>query len=293
MNGEEKKTSPAAIILTVGLALLFVLIIFAFFLPSPSTFHSSKNALTVRLWESTTLKSNSYFNLNFTIVNSYDVPLKNIKVWLESGKLFTIATKPLSDATTMKKYNYLSPKANVTYFMGSLKVEKVGSEMKDVPIILKVLFEPEISKKFTINAVNNNSLELYGGVENVGIKELKEIAASPLSVSFSFDPKNFIFEEGKRNFAPLKILIKNEGGGKCINEIRVKVQSSSNLACSYNDVRLVAPFETFAPPANKIEVPCNFTLSYLKEKDFDSVASEIQLSCTYLEEKTFKFNINP
>jgi len=293
MNGEEKKTSPTVIILTVGLALLFILVIFAFFSPSPSTFQPFKSALAVKLWGNTTLKSNSYFNLNFTIMNSYDVPLENMKVWLESGKLFTIASKLLSDTTTMKKYNYLPPKANVSYFMGTLKVERVESEMKDVPIMLKMQFEPKISKNFTINAVNSDSLQLYGGVGNLGIKELRKTMASPLSVSFSFDSKNFIFEEGKRDFAPLKILIDNSGGGKCINEIKVKLQSSNNLVCFYNNTILIAPFTIFIPPANRIEVPCNFTLSFLREKDFDSVASEIQLSCTYLEEKTFKFNINP
>jgi len=73
----------------------------------------------------------------------------------------------------------------------------------------------------------------------------------------------------------------------------MRVYSSNNLACVYNNSKLVAPFETLLLPANKIEIPCNFTLSYLIEKDFDSVASEIQLSCSYLEEKTFKFDITP
>ena len=293
MNGEEKKTTPTTIILIVGFALVLALIIFALFSSSPSTIQSSRSALTVKLWGNTSLKSNSYFDLNFTIINSYDVPLENVKVWLEGGKLFSIAVNPLSNITTLRSYSYLQPKANVTYFIGTLKVEKVESEMKGVPIIMKVLFEPKISKNFTINVVNNNSLQLYGGIANMGIKELKKISVSPLSVSFSSDPKNFIFEEGKRSFAQLKILIENSGGGKCSDKIRIKVQSSDNLACIYNKSKLVAPFETFLLPANKIEIPCNFTLSYLKEKDFDSIASEIQLSCSYLEEKTFKFDITP
>ena len=293
MNGKERKTSPTTIILIVGFAVVLVLIIFALFSSSPSTFYSSKNTLTVKLWRNTSLKSNSYFDLNFTIINSYDFPLENVKVWLEGGKLFTIALNPLSNITTLRSYSYISSKANVTYFIGALKVEKIESEMKDVPIIMKVLFEPKISKNFTINVVNNNSLQLYGGIANIGIKEVKKISASPLSLSFSSDPKNFIFEEGKRNFAPLKILIENSGGGKCIDEIRMRLHSSSNLACVYNNSKLIAPFETFLLPTNKIEIPCNFTLSYLRGKDFDSIASEIQLSCSYLEEKTFKFDITP
>jgi len=293
MNGEEKKTTPTTIILIVGFALVLALIIFALFSSSPSTIQSSRSALTVKLWGNTSLKSNSYFDLNFTIINSYDVPLENIKVWLEGGKLFSMALNPLSNITTLRSYSYISPKANVTYFIGALRVEKVESEMKGVPIIMKVLFEPKISKNFTINVVNNNSLQLYGGIANMGIKELKKISISPLSVSFSSDPKNFIFEEGKRSFAPLKILIENSGGGKCSDKIRIRVYSSDNLACIYNKSKLVAPFETFLLLTNKIEIPCNFTLSYLKEKDFDSIASEIQLSCSYLEEKTFKFDITP
>jgi len=263
------------------------------FSPELSGSKASKNALTIRLWGNTSLKSNSYFDLNFTIINSYDVPLENVKVWLEAGRLFAISSNSLSNISTMRSYDSILPGTNVTYLIEGIKVERVESELKGVPILLKVLFEPRVSKNFTINVVNNNSLQLYGGIGNIGIKELKKAGTSPLSISFSSDPKNFIFEEGERNLAPLKILIENSGGGRCISEIKIRIQSNNNLSCVYNNTELVAPFEIFVLPTNRIEVPCNYTLSYLKEKDFDSVASQIQLSCSYLEEKTFKFDITP
>jgi hypothetical protein len=198
----------------------------------------------------------------------------------------------LTNVTTLKTFSRILPKANITYFFGNVKIEKVNSEMKNIPILLKVLYNPRISKNFTINAVNNNSLQLYGGIENMGIKE-ERINKSPLDISFSFDSKNFVFEEGKRNVAPFKLIIENLGGGMCIGEISIKLYSNNNLICSYNNNKLTAPFEISVRSAGKIEIPCNYTISYLKEKDFDSVASTIQLSCNYLESKKFYFNIAP
>jgi hypothetical protein len=291
MNGNEKKISTTTIFLVIGIAIVVVLVIFALFSSSPST-QSSKSSLSIKFNGNISLKSNNYFNLNFTIVNTYEVPLENVKVWMEAGKLFSISSNYLTNTTTLKTFPKILPKANITYFFGNVKIEKVNSEMKNIPILLKVIYNPRISKNFTINVVNNNSLKLYGGTENMGIKE-KKIGKSPLDISFSFDSKNFVFEEGKRNVAPFKLIIENLGGGTCISETGIKLQSNNNLICSYNNTRLIAPFEVYVKPRNKIEIPCNYTLSYLKEKDFDSVVSNIELSCNYLESKTFYFNIAP
>jgi hypothetical protein len=295
MNGEEKKRSPTTLLLTIGLALVFVIIIFALFSSTPFTSSSqlSKGGLSVKFNGNSSLKSDNYFNLNFTVLNTYDVPLENVKMWVEAGRLFTIASNFLSNITTLRDFPSLPPQANITYFFGNIKVEKIDSEMKDVPIILKISFAPKISKDFTINVVNNNSLQLYGGIENVGIKERKKTSKTPIGISFSFDPKNFVFEEGKRSIAPFKIIIENLGGGSCASEINIKLQSNSNLLCYFNNTKLTAPFEIFIKPSNKLEIPCNYTLSYLKEKDFDSIASNLQLSCNYLETKTFRFTISP
>jgi hypothetical protein len=251
----------------------------------------SKSGLSVKFNGNSSLKSNSYFNLNFTIVNVYDVPLENAEVWVEAGKLFMLGSNFLTNTTTLKSFPSISPKSNVTYFLGNVKVEKVSSEMKNIPITLKISYTPKISKDFTINVVNNDSLQLYGGIGNMGIKE-KKIGKSPLDVSFLFDAKNFVFEEGKRNVATFKMIVENTNDGMCTNEISIKVRSNSNLVCFYN-AKLVAPFEISAKPSNRLEIPCNYTLSYLKEKDFDSVASNIQLSCNYLESKTSYFTITP
>jgi hypothetical protein len=291
MNGDGKKISTTTIFLIVGIAIVVVLVIFALFSSSPSTQYS-KSSLSIKFIGNTSLKSNNYFNLNFTIVNTYDVTLENAKVWVEAGKLFSISSNYLTNTTTLKTFSKLPPKTNITYFFGNVKIEKVNSEMKNIPILLKVVYNPRISKNFTINVVNNNSLKLYGGIENMGIKE-KKIGKSPLDISFSLDSKNFVFEEGKRNAAPFKVIIENLGGGTCISEIGIKLQSNNNLICSYNNTRLISPFEVYVKSKNKLEIPCNYTLSYLKEKDFDSVLSNIELSCNYLESKTFYFNIAP
>jgi hypothetical protein len=291
MNGEEKKTSTTTIFLIVSFAIVIVLIIFALISSIPST-QSTKSSLSLKFIGNTSLKSNNYFNLDFTIVNTYDVPLENVKVWVEAGKLFSISSNPLTNVTTLKSFSIINPKANVTYFFGNVKIEKVDSEMKNIPILLKVLYNPRISKNFTINVVNNNSLQLYGGTQNMGIKE-KRIGKSPLDISFSFDSKNFVFEEVKRNVASFKLIIENLGEGTCISEIDIKLLSNNNLICSYNNNKLIAPFQISVKSAKKLEIPCNYTLSYLKEKDFDSVASNIQLSCNYLESRTFYFNIVP
>jgi hypothetical protein len=291
MNGDGKKISTTTIFLIIGIAIVFVLIVFALFSSSPST-QSSKSSLSIKFNGNTSLKSNNYFNLNFTIVNTYEVPLENVRVWVEAGKLFSVSSNYLTNTTTLKTFSKIPPKTNITYFFGNVKVEKVNVEMKNIPILLKLLYNPRISKNFTINVVNNNSLRLYGGIENMGIKE-KKIGKSPLDISFSFDSKNFVFEEGKRNVAPFKLIIENLGRGTCISEIGIKLQSNNNLICSYNNTKLIAPFEISVKSRNNVEIPCNYTLSYLKEKDFDSVTSNIELFCNYLESKTFYFNIAP
>jgi hypothetical protein len=291
MDGEGKKTSITIILLIIGFVFVFALIIFALFSSTPYP-QSSKSGLSIKFNGNTSLKSNNYFNLDFTIVNTYDVPLENVKVWIEAGKLFTISSNPLANLTTLKSFSNILPKTNITYFFGNVKIEKVNNEMKNIPILLKVFYTPRVSKNFTINVANNNSLQLYGGTGNMGIKE-KEMGKSPLGISFSFDSKNFVFEDGKRDVAPFKIIIENLGIGVCMNEVGLKVQSNENLVCYYNNNKLIAPFEIPVKPLNKIEIPCNYTLSYLKEKDFDSVASNIQFSCNYLESRTFYFTIAP
>jgi len=292
MNGEEKKTSPTTIFLIIGAALVIVLIIFALFTSTPST-KTSESTLTMKFNGNTTLKSNSYFNLNFTIINSYDIPLENLRVWVESGRLFTISSNLLNNATTLRNFPNLPPKANTTYFLGNVKVENIKSEMKNIPIVLKVLYNAKILKNFTINVVNNNSLSFYGGVENMGIKESNKINKLPLTVSFSFISKDFVFEEGKRNIAPFKIIIENVGKGVCTDNINIKLQSNENLICFLDNNKLTGSFEILTRPSNRIEIPCNYTISYLKEKDFDTIPSNIQLSCNYLESKSFYFNIIP
>jgi hypothetical protein len=298
MNGEEKKTTPSSLFLILGGAIVLVILIFAIFSSPPSTVQTQKSGLSIKLNENATLKSNTYFNLNFTILNNYDVVLENFRVWTEAGNLFTFTYKLLSNETTLKNYPSILPKTNISYFFGNVKVEKIDVEMKNVPIILKTLYVPKISKNFTINSVNNNSLQLYGGIENMGIRETdsKKIINTPLSVSFSYSSKDFVFREGSKNFASFKIIIGNSGGGKCISDVKLKLQSEQPgnfIVCSYNNMTLVPPIDVLIKPSNKIEIPCNFTLSYLKEKDFVSIKNDIQLTCDYLEEKIFYFNIYP
>ena len=293
MNGEGKKTNLTMIIMILGFALIFLLIIFALFSSPPTGSSSLKGGLDARFNGNTNLKSGGYFDLNFSIINSYDVLLENIKVWVEAGKIFTINANPISRSLTLKTYPHLPTKSNITYFFSGIKVEKLDAEIRNVPIILKIQFVPIFVKNFTINVANNNTLHLYGGFENVGIKEKREKSLSPLSVYFSHNSKDFVFEEGKRNFAAFKIIIENTGGGRCVEDAKIKVESSRNLICYYKNESLVAPFETSHKIDKKFEIPCNFTLSYLREKDFDSVSSSIQVSCEYLEEKTFRFNIIP
>jgi hypothetical protein len=288
MNGEEKKTSLTTILLIIGAALVIILIIFTLF-TSPST-KISESTLAIKFNGNTTLKSNSYFNLNFTITNPYDIPLDNLRVWVEAGKLFTISSNLLNNATTLRNLPNLPPKANITYFLGNVKVENIKSEMKNVPIIIKALYNAKIQKDLTINVASNNSLKLYGGIENIGIKEISKINKSPLTISFSFTSNNFVFEEGKRSIAPLKIIIENSGKGACVDNINIKIRCNENLSCFYNN-KLIGSFEIFVKLSSKVEIPCNYTLSYLKEKDFDSAPLSIQLSCNYLESKSFYFNI--
>jgi hypothetical protein len=91
MNEEKRKISSTTILLIVGLAFVGVLVIFALFSTplSPSAL-SSKGGLFVKFNGNSSLRSNSYFSLDFTIVNVYDVPLENVKVWVEAGRLFSI-----------------------------------------------------------------------------------------------------------------------------------------------------------------------------------------------------------
>ena len=298
MNGKEKKNNYSSLLIIGGGILVFVLIVFALFSSLSSTSQSQKSGLSVKYNGNTTLKSNTYLNLNFTISNIYDFPLENVRIWVEAGALFTTASKLLSNATTLKTYSSVLPNTSISYFFGNIKIEKVETEMKKVPIMLRILYEPKISKNFTINAVNNNSLQLYGGIENIGIKEIetKKTIKSPLSISFSSNPKDFIFKEGGEIFASFKIIIENSGGGKCTNEIKLKIQPeeiNNPITCYYNKMSVTTPFTVFIKPSNKTEIPCNFTLSYLKEKDFFSLKINTQLSCDYLEEKRFYFNIYP
>jgi hypothetical protein len=298
MNGEGSKTSSKSIILIIGGIIILVLIIFALF-PSPQQYPQlKKGGLTVKLHSNTNLKSNSYFNLNLTIQNTYDVTLENTRVWMESGSLFTVLSKPLSKDTTLRTYPAVPLKTNMSYFFGNIKVEKVDVEMKKVPILLKIVFQPRITHNFTINAANNNTLQFYGGIENLGIKEVetKRKISWPLSISFSFNARDLVFREGGKEESPFKIIIENSGGGNCISDIKIKLQSEKAdtiVFCVYNKTKLVVPFETFLKPSNKIEIPCNFTLSQLREKDFISHRLNISLSCDYLEEMRFYFNIYP
>jgi len=296
MDEEGSKISLKSIILIIGGIIVIALIIFALFSSPQPYSQSKKEGLTVKLYDNTSLKSSSYFNLNFTIQNTYDVALENFKIWMESGSLFTALSKPLSNTTTLRTYPIVLPKTNISYFFGNVKVEKVNVEMKKVPILLKALFQPKIINNFTINAANNNSLQFYGGTENLGIKEVeaRKKVSSPLSISFSFNAKDFVFKEGSKEESPFKIIIENSGGGSCISDIKIKLQSeqANNLVfCSYNKTKLTVPFETFLKPSSKIEIPCNFTLSQLREKDFISLKLNLSLSCDYLEEKKFYFNI--
>jgi hypothetical protein len=298
MDGEGKKSNTFTLLLILGGAIVLVILIFAIFSSPSSIPQTQKDGLTIKLYGNTTLKSNTYLNLNFTILNTYDVELENFRVWVEAGNLFTFTYKSLSNETTLKSYPSILQKTNISYFFGNVKVEKIDVEMKNVPIILKVLYAPKISKNFTINSVNNNSLQLYGGIENMGIRETdnKKIIKSPLSVAFSYSSKDFVFREGSKNFASFKIIIENSGSGKCINDVKLKLKSeqpSNFIVCYYNNKTLVPPIDVLIKPSNKIEIPCNFTLSYLKEKDFVSIKNNIQLTCDYLEEKIFYFNIYP
>jgi hypothetical protein len=295
MNGEEKKTSTTTIFLIVGVAIVVVVIIFALFslFPSGESPQTYSSGLSIKFNGNTTLKSNSYFNLNFTISNPYDIPLKNIKVWVDAGKLFTISNAFLNNATTTKTYPSLNSKSNVTYYLLNIKTEKIETELKGVPIIMRIMYFLDVSKNFTINAADKNSLKLYGGTRNMGIKEIKKDFKSPFSISFSYDPTNFVFDEKKSNYAPFKIIIENVGFGKCADETRLSIQSNENLVCVYNKTKFSNSFEILVKPIRKIEIPCNYTLSYLKEKEFDSVKSNVDISCNYFENKTFYFNILP
>ncbi len=294
MNSEEKKTSTTTIFLIIGIAIVFVLIMFAIFSSPPSTqTPTSLRGLNVKFNGNTTLRSNTFFDLNFTISNPYEISIENTRIWVESGKLFTTLFAPLNNTTTIRTFPLILPKSNVTYYFGNVKVERVESEMRNVPIMMKILYDLRFSRNFTINVVNNNSLKLYGGIENMGIKQDKKEIKSPLSISFSYDPKNFIFEEGRKTYAPFKVIIENVGDGYCIDEIRLKLQSNRNIICEYNKTQIVSDSEIFIEPTKRLEIMCNYTLSYLKEKDFDSVNSRISIYCKYLESKTFLFNILP
>jgi len=294
MGNEEKKTSTITFLLIIGIAIVFVLMIFAIFSSYPQTQYStSPGGLDVRFNGNTTLKSNTFFDLNFTVFNPYEISIENVKIWVESGRLFTTASALLSNTTTIRIFTLILPKSSATYYFGNVKVERIESEMKDVPIIIKILYDLKFSKNFTINVVNNNSLKLYGGVENMGIKQDKKEIKSPISISFTYNPRDFIFEEGRKTYAAFKIMIENVGGGYCTDEIRVKLQSNQNIICEYNKTQITINSEISIKPAKKVEIPCNYTLSYLKEKDFDSINSRISIYCKYLESKTFYFKILP
>jgi hypothetical protein len=295
MNGgqtsEEKKSSPITLLVIIGLAIVFVVLIFAMFTPSSKSSRQI-TSIVARFNGNTTLKSNSFFNLNFTISNPYDISLENVRIWIEAApELFSFSYNPLNETTTLRGFSSILPRKNVTYFLANVKVERVYTQMKNIPVVLKILYTSKISKNFTINVARKDALKWYGGVDNLGIKSLGKSEKAPFIISFLFDSTRFIFEKGKNEVATFKIVIEDVGGGKCIKDVKIKGNSNANLVCKYENNKFVGSFEFLAKPSKKIEIPCNYTFSYLENRNFDSVPSSLEVSCEYLETKTFLFTI--
>jgi len=294
---EEKKVSwPVIIGVLLGAFFIVILVLSSLNTTSPTT---SSSGLQVKVFNNLTLKSGSYFTFNSTIYNPYNISLQNVRVWLYSGSIFTFSNLPLDNYTTIRTFNYLYPKESLSYVFSNIKVESLSTQMKKIPIYLYVLYYLEVPQNFIINAVRNDSLQKYGGKENMGMfyTSLK----SPISISFNFDKNNFIYSKGKNEVAKFSIVIRNsvEGEATCKDNLRILMKANDNLSCKILNKTLTGSFEIYYPLSSgfyyndKIEIPCNYTLSYLNNKEFDSSNFVLRVSCNYLESKKFYFDIVP
>ena len=294
---EEKKVSwPVIIGVLLGAFFIVILVLSSLNTTSPTT---SSSGLQVKVFNNLTLKSGSYFTFNSTIYNPYNISLQNVRVWLYSGSIFTFSNLPLDNYTTIRTFNYLYPKESLSYVFSNIKVESLSTQMKKIPIYLYVLYYLEVPQNFIINAVRNDSLQKYGGKENMGMfyTSLK----SPISISFNFDKNNFIYSKGKNEVAKFSIVIRNsvEGAATCKDNLRILMKANDNLSCKILNKTLTGSFEIYYPLSSgfyyndKIEIPCNYTLSYLNNKEFDSSNFVLRVSCNYLESKKFYFDIVP
>jgi hypothetical protein len=295
---EEKKVSwPVIIGVLLGAFFIVILVLSSLNTTSPTT--SSSSGLQVKVFNNLTLKSGSYFTFNSTIYNPYNISLQNVRVWLYSGSIFTFSNLPLDNYTTIRTFNYLYPKESLSYVFSNIKVESLSTQMKKIPIYLYVLYYLEVPQNFIINAVRNDSLQKYGGKENMGMfyTSLK----SPISISFNYDKNNFIYSKGKNEVAKFSIVIRNsvEGEATCKDNLRILMKANDNLSCKILNKTLTGSFEIYYPLSSgfyyndKIEIPCNYTLSYLNNKEFDSSNFVLRVSCNYLESKKFYFDIVP
>ncbi|MGC9200530.1 MAG: hypothetical protein ACP5F8_01005 [Candidatus Aenigmatarchaeota archaeon] len=294
---EEKKVSwPVIIGVLLGAFFIVILVLSSLNTTSPTT---SSSGLQVKVFNNLTLKSGSYFTFNSTIYNPYNISLQNVRVWLYSGSIFTFSNLPLDNYTTIRTFNYLYPKESLSYVFSNIKVESLSTQMKKIPIYLYVLYYLEVPQNFIINAVRNDSLQKYGGKENMGMfyTSLK----SPISISFNYDKNNFIYSKGKNEVAKFSIVIRNsvEGEATCKDNLRILMKANDNLSCKILNKTLTGSFEIYYPLSSgfyyndKIEIPCNYTLSYLNNKEFDSSNFVLRVSCNYLESKKFYFDIVP
>jgi hypothetical protein len=232
--------------------------------------------------------------LAFNIKNGYSVKLSNLNAWLES-QIFTIEGNKLSKENTEQTLiNTLLSKGEAKYSVQNVKVPE--GEWEKVSIRLNVSYDIEISKDFTINVVDESSVEGIG-LQNLGIKEKTKIEKSPISISFRYDRNDFVLKADNKK-ASFTISVENLVGGKCSNDkiiVKLYPKSSSNrLSCSYKDSKVMersfsVDKENSIDFVKKLDISCEYDLSDVKGLEIADY--NIKASCNYMESRKFEFNI--
>lgn len=289
---EERNSS----LLFIGIIILLFFVVIILYLLFPRSSLAPARGLTVKFEVNRTLVSSSLFDFNVTLANHYDCNLNSIETWLESGKLFSINGLPLNNQTTKLNLRRIWSKGNASLSWKNIKVSEVYSKVSNIPISLKIRYVPVETIPFTVNFVRNGSIDKYGGYDNLGPFLEKKNCPIVLSLD-GLEKRKYVYEEGKNEIAPLVLRIRNVAEGKCQSSLNILIEGNENLACSEienssvskrgNNVNIVANLK------KELIIPCNYTLSYLKTKEFDSVKFVAHLSCKYTTERKTKFTILP
>ncbi|MEM5814934.1 MAG: hypothetical protein QXD89_00370 [Candidatus Aenigmatarchaeota archaeon] len=286
MKSEEKKINS---ILVFAIIFIFVFVAALIFFSTGEKNNSniSTGGLTVNFGGNKSLKSDNYFNFNISIKNNYDIDLKELNIWLESGSLFAFMNSSLRTSTNIF-IEELRKNSTITYFIPNIKTEKVYSEMKSVPIYVNILYKLVLDIPLIITVSRNDTLELYGGLSNMGVKYQKK--KSPLLFYLKFSNTDFVFKGN--NSASFELEIKNSKIGNCSN-ITIQIISNPNLSCKILNSTYKGNFKVEVPFKDLIKLSCIYDIGYLERKDFDTQNFSLVISCKYLERKTIYFNILP